>query len=680
MGVVSLTGIEFSRFARSTFTIAAVAVVTLLPTIYASLYLTANWDTTGNIDSLTAAVVNKDAGAVLTDLDGDQESIDLGARLVDTLTTTEDAGFSWVSVPDEGAALADLGTGTYSAVIVIPATFSDDVASSTSPAPTQAVLEIYTDDASNYLLGQITNSIATSIRSQLGTTITTEYLDTVLLGFTDLHDGMTAASDGATQLAEATVQAKDGASALANGLADLDDGTDVLATGLETLSAANRSLLEGLANLETAATDLPASATALADGAENAHAGAQMLGSGLSAIDDGAGALADTTGQLAEGLDGLSQLAAAHPDWTISELQAVLAGQGTSLNAIAATGHALADGAGELSTATSQAAAGAVELTSGLGSLSSGLDALAEKAPALTHGIAALRDGATHLADGADSAASGASRLADGTQQLVDGSATLTDGLAAVADGSTTLAEELRAGTDSIPSYTDSEREHLAAAVADPVDAEHTTLNAVETFGRGIAPFFISLTLWIGGIALYFVFRPISPRALASTAHTSRIALSGLLTGLVVSLFQAGLIAVLLQILGISGPSMAATAGFVALTAVVFTAIHHLLTASLGGPGRFLALLLLILQLTSAGGTYPVQVAPAFFQAIAPFLPMTYTVDALRRLIAEGWTTAVTTDAIVLGAFGILAVLLAFPATKALRTWNTSRLHPALQI
>jgi len=270
--------------------------------------------------------------------------------------------------------------------------------------------------------------------------------------------------------------------------------------------------------------------------------------------------------------------------------------------------------------------------------------------------------------------------LAGGTARLLDGATALNNGLSQLSEGSGTLASQLRSGADKTPSYAPAESKALAGVVADPVDVPHTTLHPVDTFGRGIAPFFISLTLWIGGIALYFVFRPVSPRALASTARTSRITLSGLPTGLLAGLLQAGIVLILLSILDVTGPSMAATVGFIALTGLVFTSIHYLLTARLGAPGRFLALILLILQLTSAGGTYPVEVAPKFFQAIAPYLPMTYTVDAIRRLLAEGWTSAVTHDALVIAAFGFVAVLLTFVATKAMRTWNIGRLHPALHV
>ena len=80
----------------------------------------------------------------------------------------------------------------------------------------------------------------------------------------------------------------------------------------------------------------------------------------------------------------------------------------------------------------------------------------------------------------------------------------------------------------------------------------------------------------------------------------------------------------------------AGTVGFLFLVTACFAAIVQWLNARFGAAGRILVLAFLMLQLTSAGGTYPVQTSPGFFNALHPFLPMSYVVEALRRLITGG--------------------------------------------
>jgi len=578
MGLFSLIGIELSRFVRSKFTVIAVIIVMVLPTIYASLYLTANWDSTGNMRSLRAAVINLDSGAIIPNPNDEETPITLGLELVDSLIGADDAGFTWIVADDKERALANLSYGEYSAVLVIPEDFSTNVSSSTSSEPARALLDIYTDDASNYLIGQITDSVAATIRTELSTTVTSEFLENVFIGFSEIHDGMSTAADGATQLANGTSQINDGAEQLIHGISELDNGANELTNGLNTLYNGSLSLRNGLNELKDNAATLPNNAQALADGANSAYQGAQNLCNGLATLKDGTSSLADGTSQFAQGLDTIAALVVAHPDWTIAQLEVALNSQGASISGLASTGHTLADGALNLCDGASQTTAGASDLSGGLAQLSGSLNTLAKNAPALSQGIASAAEGASKLADGAGSAAIASSRLIEGTARLYDGSSELKAGLNQLSDGSTTLAEELTFATETVPSYTETESQQLATVVSDPVNVEHTTFHAVETFGRGIAPFFISLTLWIGGLALYFVFRPFSSRALASTA------------------------------------------------------VQHLLSASLGTSGKFFALILLILQLTSSGGTYPVEVAPKFFQTIAPYLPMIYSVDAFAPI------------------------------------------------
>ncbi|OIJ97140.1 hypothetical protein BIV24_07415 [Streptomyces colonosanans] len=111
-----------------------------------------------------------------------------------------------------------------------------------------------------------------------------------------------------------------------------------------------------------------------------------------------------------------------------------------------------------------------------------------------------------------------------------------------------------------------------------------------------------------------------------------------------------------------------------------FAALVQWLNARFGAAGRILVLALLMLQLTSAGGTYPVQTSPGFFNAIHPYLPMSYVVEALRRLITGGGLGPVWQACAVLAAFTVGALALtAFPARRK-QVWTLDRLHPELSL
>ncbi|MFB4306140.1 YhgE/Pip family protein [Actinomadura sp. GTD37] len=114
--------------------------------------------------------------------------------------------------------------------------------------------------------------------------------------------------------------------------------------------------------------------------------------------------------------------------------------------------------------------------------------------------------------------------------------------------------------------------------------------------------------------------------------------------------------------------------------AAAFLAVIQWVNARFGPVGRILALALLMLQLTSAAGTYPIETSPRFFQAIRPYLPMSWVVDGVRRLIGGGQLTVVWQGCAVLAAFLAGGLALTALAVRRDRVWTVRRLHPALKL
>ncbi len=707
----SLPSIELSRFRSSRLAIVALLMIAAVPAIYGGVYLSANWNTSGNIDKLHAVIVNNDVAATVTGTDDNAQTIDAGAELVDSLVGSDSAGFTWSTADDEADARNSLVDGENFAVLVVPADFSSTLASTaTNPgtaetptaetpavttattgttgtpaasvfAPEQARLHVYTDDASNFIVGQITKSVTAAIRAELTSSISENYLDNIYLGFTSLHDNLAEAADGAVTLSDGAATASDGSAELVIGLDSLSSGADTLASGIAQVDAGSHTLATG-------ASDLATGSSSLASGAAQVQAGSAGVAAGAADLKASVAALPASTAQLAAGsstvsgtLATIAALTAAHPDWTLAQLNAALAAGGGSIQALADGAAAVATGTDTLHQSATPLAAGIGTLADGAATLATGASSVSTGAQSVSAGAASLATGAASLATGADSAAAGAATLASGATTASTGANTLADGLGELATGADTLSTSLESGVDDVPSYTDAQASDLAAVTAEPVAAEHVRENAVGFYGEGIAAYFIPLALWVGGIGMYFLFRPLSPQAVASTARPVRVALTGLAPGLVFGLLQAGLLlAVLHFLVGLEAANFAALAAFTVIVALVFTAIHHSLIALLGGRGRLVALLLLILQLASAGGTYPVQTSPGFFQWISPGLPMTYAVDGVRRLIAEGWTNAILVDVLALLAFGIGAFTVSVFASRSMKIWSIGKLHPTLKI
>lgn len=217
--------------------------------------------------------------------------------------------------------------------------------------------------------------------------------------------------------------------------------------------------------------------------------------------------------------------------------------------------------------------------------------------------------------------------------------------------------------------------------MADPVKLASSSLHAAPNYGTGFAPYFIPLSLWVGAMVAYMLIQPLNRRALAAGAPAWRIAFAGWLPVAATGLLQvAALMSVLHWQLGLQMTHAAGTMGFLALVTCCFAAIVQWLNARFGAAGRILVLAVLMLQLTSAGGTYPVQTSPGFFGAIHPYLPMTYVVDGLRRLITGGGLGPVWQGCAVLLAFTAGALALTALSARRKQVWTLDRLHPELSL
>lgn len=189
------------------------------------------------------------------------------------------------------------------------------------------------------------------------------------------------------------------------------------------------------------------------------------------------------------------------------------------------------------------------------------------------------------------------------------------------------------------------------------------------------------LSLWVGAMVAYMLLQPLSKRALAAGTPAWRIAVAGRLPVLAIGVVQvAALMAVLHRAIGLQMLRAAGTVGFLLLAVACFTSIVQWLNARFGPAGRVLVLALLMLQLTSAGGTYPVQTSPGFFGAIHPFLPMSYVVEGLRHLITGGGLGPVWRACLVLSGFTACALTLTAWSARRKQVWTLDRLYPELSL
>ncbi|MFD5224090.1 YhgE/Pip family protein [Microbacterium sp. NPDC058342] len=437
-------------------------------------------------------------------------------------------------------------------------------------------------------------------------------------------------------------------------------------------SEAAGRLLTGLSDVRDSLSDAADGASRLADGAHTARDGSSTLETGLGTLAGGAAKLADGARTLA---DGAAQVSAGNGRLAdTADRAADLMQQAT-------------DGLPAARTDLARAMAEQGLTSEQIDTVLAELDPLAQKVRegnTEVHGaverIDRLAAGARRIAAGAAELADGAGSASDGAASAHDGAAKLRDGLGTLADGIGTLRDGLSDGVSTIPESTPLLRESQADTIADPVLVSSEKVTAARDYGQGLAPFFAALAGWIGIYALFLIVKPISRRAVTALHSPIRITLAGWLTPAALGALQmTGLIAVLAFGLGFHFQHPWGSLGVMVAAVATYTAIILALNVWLGSVGQFLGLVLMVLQLVTAGGTFPWQTLPAPLAVLHHVLPMGYVVDAMRQLMYGGDIRRAWADLAVLAIWLIGALLVAAIGVTRMTHRRTLRdLRPSL--
>ncbi len=317
--------------------------------------------------------------------------------------------------------------------------------------------------------------------------------------------------------------------------------------------------------------------------------------------------------------------------------ESLASGQAKIVNGLAAFGEKLQEG----KAGVDRLLAGSDQLSDGVGQLYGGSRQFAD-------GTGKLAAGAGELSGGIDRLASGTDELSGAMNQLADGSGQLTGGMEKLADGSGELAGKLKAGAEKAKeAKTGNDTYEM---FADPVKKDDDVLHHVPNYGTGFAPYFLSLGLYVGALILSIVFSLREPAGEPKSGFSWFIEKFSVLAAIAV-LQSLLLDAVMLWGLDLQVQSVPNFILFTVITSITFVSLVQFLVTPLANVGRFLAVLLLICQLTSSAGTFPLELIPEALQRLNPWLPMTYSVFGFKAAISSGDFSFMWQNAGILGLF-----------------------------
>ncbi|MED1285881.1 YhgE/Pip domain-containing protein [Bacillus mycoides] len=361
---------------------------------------------------------------------------------------------------------------------------------------------------------------------------------------------------------------------------------------------------EGLANVKIGADKLKDGSGQLIDGVTQLQSGSGKVTAGLGQLSVGANQMSGGVTQL---VDGSSQ---------------VTGGLGT-----------LSAGANQMSGGINQLADGSNQVTGGLGTLSVGASQMTGGITQLADGSGQVTTGLGTLNGGLNKMSTGSTQLIDGVNKLADGSGKVTDGLVKVNDGSGTLAEKLGEGAEKTGEVKGTDKTY--DMFASPVKVKTEKMAEVPNYGTGFTPYFLSLGLFVGALLLSIVYPLRDTVGVPKSGFNWFISKFGVL--LSVGIIQAIVADVILLFwLGVEVQSIPYFILFSIVTSLAFISLIQCLVTAFGDAGRFIAIITLIIQLTTSAGTFPLELIPKYLQPFNAWLPMTYSVSGLKAVVSSG--------------------------------------------
>ena len=556
-----------------------IAVVIIIPLLYSFFYLKAFWDPYGNLQNVKVGVVNLDKG-----VDGEN----LGEELQNKLLDKDTMDFQKVNEED---AYTSLANQEYYALITIPKDFTENLNNAENADRKVTTITYSPNKKSNYLASQIINSAVKTIEKEVRAEVSEKVVATLTDKLNEVPDKMQEISDGAGKLT-------DGTQTLANSYSEFDKGVDSAYTGSQSLEA----------------------------GIDELNAGINKLADGTGSVDtliSSVNTLATNYSQLDSGLQQyVAGVNAANTNVkTLMQNLYVYAQQTGDTNL-----KAILDTASSKMSTTDTAAVGK-KLTTSSSQINSGIQTLNTKVTGLKQlsgGVTQLQQGGVKLKEGSNSLTTGLQTLSSSSKQVKDGINTLNSG-----------ANELKTGVDDGVADTKEQLTKLDGLdeyTANPVEVKEEDYGNIDAYGVGFAPYFISLSLWVGALMAFVVlYYDQDNRFKLFGKNAEKKILRTLMYG-VLAIAQGVALGFLLKLgLGYEVTNAWLYYGTCILIAILFLNIIEFLIVTFGDIGKLSALILLVLQLAATGGTFPVETIPSGFQKLYNFLPMSYTIKLLKE-------------------------------------------------
>lgn len=535
-------------------------------------------------------------------------------------------------------------------------------------------------------------------------------------GSSNLSNGLNESAIGSKKLLEGLKDITNGQKQIVGGTSSLTDGLSEFKKSLTTSNSRITELVEGASNIsdnitlikqgsEVLNTSLNTGLNALADGVNQSADGisqvAAIMNAELDSINNSNLSQEDKE-MLMAAIAGINQLndsnISANIEGPLREAATSVQPLVEGLTKLETGSKQVSDGVQQLATGlndTQNKAAvaldtlilGANGIKSGSSSILEGLTTITEKTETLANGLELLNDGSITLKDGLktvnegnislknglDNAAIKTGQLADGLRELSSGTISLSEGLGSANEGTSKLSDGLNDGYNEMNNNLKFTSKEMSDFISKPISIKDSPINDVEKYGEGLAPYFISMSLWLGAMLMGMIFSFAKLLNVFENKVMNSFLGKFILGSGLVSMQALILSFILLKGLDFEPVSIVGFYMSNVLISIVFFSISYGISHAFGIIASPIMFVILLLQLSSSGGTFPLETAPKFYEIVGKFIPMTYSIRTLRMVISGINTPLLEENIFVMVIFMALSLSMGLLIRALLNMLNKRR-------
>lgn len=680
---------DVKRLRSNVVAIVIIMGLSIIPALYAWFNIMSNWDPYGTsaTSQMKVAVCSQDSGVEIGSL-----SLNVGDEVIAGLK--ENTTIGWVFTASKDEALEGVNSGDYYAALIVPESFTTDFISFLGGDPKNPTIAYYENSKKNAIATKITGKAKTAVQEQVNqkviSTLTEVLTESGKILAENDENGVDIVVSTADQLDELD-------SSLQTYVNILNTFSLVTASASDLAESAQSLLINTQGIFDSSQDSVSNMQSSVLSGAQTADTVSSLIGISLDSVEQDLTLLSDqmdtlTVGDSFDSIRNQVDTAKTMSKSTISVLKDIF---GETDQYVSAVDKSFKQLNTDLTAFNKDANVTAQSLKHLKRTIKADIKDCKNSIrkirntyqyqvqPDVSRSVLRMEQALIQtgkMLNNIESSFGTIDRALESYQTTLDSG---TDDITATKDYIVSLQSDIRKLSKSLRALSGDEQYNemmdllkndptrMASFMASPVSMETKAVYPIETYGSAMAPFYTVLAIWVGALILVALIH-----VKVAPIENLKVRPWQAFFGRYITFFLIGQAQTAITVLGdlfyvdIQCPHPFLFWLASAASSFVFTLLIYSLTVAMGNVGEAVAVIVMVIQVAGAGGTFPIEVLPEVYQMIYKFLPFTYCMNALRECVGGLYKNDYWMDLRALGIYILISLFIGLVVAVPLRRLN----------